>query len=195
MNVTTFVLICVTIIVIRSTIKKFAAYKEKEAEQQARSQAMVLHRPAPAEMPETPPVNVLQRHRSVPMNTKLSVRIRCPICNTRLLTSGEARGRRVICPECDHRLIVPTRRLPVVVYRPGPMEQPELPYMPPMTLSPVEPTVPLSLKFPQGTGGIQTTVTQKTADDLTKVATGGFLVAIGMVLLAIITGGRFKPGA
>jgi hypothetical protein len=129
------------------------------------------------------------------MKTKLTVRIRCPICNTRLRTSEQSRGRRLTCPACDRRLMVPTRSLPVVVYRPGPVEQPEVPYVQPMGLRPAEPTVPLELRFPHVPGGIQTTVTQKTADDIGKFAVGGFLVAIGMVVLAIITGGRFKPGA
>ena len=195
MNVTTFFLVCVTIIVISRAIKRFADHKQKEAEQLARSQAMVLHRPDPVERPEMQPVHVLQPYRSLPMNTNLTVRVRCPRCDRRLRISAKSHRRRVTCPVCDHRLIVPAANLPVVVYRTAPMEQPEAPYMQPMDFPPAEPTVPLSLRFPQGAGGIQTTVTQKTADDLTKVATGGFLVAIGMVLLAIITGGRFKPGA
>ena len=55
------------------------------------------------------------------------------------------------------------------------------------------PTVPLKVALPQNLGGIQTTVSQPTADSLAAVVTGGFLVVVGVVAAAFF--GMRRPSA
>jgi hypothetical protein len=45
-------------------------------------------------------------------------------------------------------------------------------------------TVPLKIALPENLGGIETTVTQDTANDVAKVVTGGFLVVLGIAVAA-----------
>jgi hypothetical protein len=129
------------------------------------------------------------------MSTILPVRFRCLHCQTRLRAKSALRGQEMICPNCKEFTAVPWKEL-VPSNLPVPVQQPvALPVAPSNldTVLPAEPTVPLSLTFPKGAGGVQTTVTQKTADDCAKFAVGGLLVAVGMVVLMILTGGRYKP--
>jgi phage FluMu protein Com len=131
------------------------------------------------------------------MSTILPVRFRCSQCQKRLRAKSELRGQELICPNCKDFTTVLLKglapsNLPVPVQQPLPLLAAPLKLD---TVPPGEPTVPLSLSFPKGAGGVQTTVTQKTADDCAKFAVGGLLVAVGMVVLMILTGGRFKPSS
>jgi hypothetical protein len=108
----------------------------------------------------------------------------------------------VTCPGCHESLLVlvernatfdsPQQTDPVMLPLVEPVQR-NRPMATHMPRPAPEPTVPLEVAFPNGAGSVRTVVTQKTADDVTKFAIGGFLVAIGMVLLWILTGGRFKP--
>jgi hypothetical protein len=54
-------------------------------------------------------------------------------------------------------------------------------------------TVPLKLALPKNLGGMETTVSQGTANSMAKVVTGGFLVALGVAVAAFF--GLRRPSA
>jgi len=54
-------------------------------------------------------------------------------------------------------------------------------------------TVPFKMALPKSLGGVETTVSQGTANTMAKVTTGGFLVVLGVVVAAMF--GIRRPGA
>jgi DNA-directed RNA polymerase subunit RPC12/RpoP len=138
--------------------------------------------------------SVIQRHfdkRENPMNpmnrrTQM-VRFTCSGCDSRLKSPAASAGRRGRCPECSTRMKVPARSRALAV-RPVicPVEE-NYPYVLPVWQE--QATVPLKLAMPKNLGGVETTVSQDTADDVTKVVTGGFMVILGIVV-AVILGRR-----
>jgi hypothetical protein len=118
------------------------------------------------------------------------VRFTCPSCEKRLKSLAMKAGRPCWCPKCSTRMKVPARSRALAV-RPViyPVEE-NYPYVLPVRQE--EATVPLKLAMPRNCGGIETTVSQETADSVTKVVTGGFLVVLGVIVTVIF--GR-RPSA
>jgi hypothetical protein len=119
------------------------------------------------------------------------VRLVCPGCDAPLKTPATNAGRKGRCNRCSTRMMIPGQSLPVAersLAPPVPVSSPVV--APPQ---PEQAIVPVKIALPNNLGGVETTVTQGTADSMAKVVTGGILVAAG-VALAMFFGGR-RPSA
>jgi hypothetical protein len=119
------------------------------------------------------------------------VRFACPACDKRLKSLATNAGRRCRCPHCSTRMKVPGHSRALAV-RPVVQPVPE-PYPVVAPAQQEQATVPLKLALPKNLGGIETTVSQGTANSMAKVATGGFLVVLGIAAAAFF--GFRKPSA
>lgn len=120
------------------------------------------------------------------------VRFMCPECDQRLKRPARDAGRACRCTRCSTRMKVPgqlralavrpvvhpvTERYPVVL--PARQEQAECyPFVLPVRQE--RATVPFKVALPKSLGGVETTVSQGTANSMAKVVTGGFLVVLGV---------------
>lgn len=131
------------------------------------------------------------------------IRFACASCRKQLQANATAVGRPCRCPGCRKPVQVPLMLSHEHVIPTAIAVEEEIPMaMPVRRREPLDvrkrrrrmaKTVPMGLKFPGGAGEMQTRVTQRTADDTMKFATGGFLVAVGALLVMLFTGGKIKP--
>ena len=101
------------------------------------------------------------------MSSNGMVRYACPECGKRLKSFASDAGHFATCTRCSFEMTIPQPRSVVMSAQKG------------------QATVPLKLALPENLGGIETTVSQGTANSMAKVATGGFLVALGVIVAAL----------
>jgi hypothetical protein len=145
--------------------------------------------------------------RSV-MESELMVRFDCPKCMERLMSPARMRGQRRTCPNCSTKIEVPSRSQRPAVKPVAKPEAPVVTVVPVATPVPVvklvqvpvatpakkeKPTVPFELALPNNMGGVKARVSQPTADSMFKVVVGGFLVALGVIVAAML--GLRRPSA
>jgi len=119
------------------------------------------------------------------------VRFICPGCEKVLKIQAAKAGGTCRCPRCSSRLVIPSQPQALSV---TPLVYPAPESYPMVLPAPKkQATVPLKLAMPKNLGGMETTVSQGTANSVVKVATGGFLVALGVVVAAMF--GIRRPGA
>jgi hypothetical protein len=124
-----------------------------------------------------------------PMSPTLEkVRFKCPVCERPLKAFTSVAGQEKNCPACKKRIVVPTAlvKYPLSGATPVYVQQPVA--RPPVH---AQPTVPVEIQMPGELGAFKAQVTQKTANDLTLVATGGGVLAAGVALAFwLLSGGR-----
>jgi ssDNA-binding Zn-finger/Zn-ribbon topoisomerase 1 len=109
------------------------------------------------------------------MSSTGMVRYACPDCGKRLRSFASDAGHFPTCTRCSAEMTIPE---PPKTQSVQPVDYPEV------TPAPEKKgTVPLKLSLPK-VGGMETTVSQGTANTVAKVATGGFLVALGAIVMA-----------
>jgi hypothetical protein len=125
---------------------------------------------------------------------KSIVRFACPACDRRLKAPRTTTPRRVRCPACSVRLVIggpcavpPVESALVPANYYSRMLSPVPAVVPATQIPPVLPpeqaaTVPLSIRFPNEIGGLETKVSPETANTIAKTVVGGALVAAGFVL-------------
>jgi len=114
------------------------------------------------------------------------IRFICTGCDSPLTTVETNAGQRVRCTHCSTPLTIPGQA--ALSNRPE-LNRVPVDYPVVTTAQQKQPVVPLKIALPKNLGGIETTVTQGTANSMAKVVIGGFLVAIG-VMLSMVFGGR-----
>jgi DNA-directed RNA polymerase subunit RPC12/RpoP len=113
-------------------------------------------------------------------HSKQMVRFTCPQCGKRLKSPARNGGRRCRCPRCSIRMEIPGQLRALAV---KPVVHPVAESYPVVVPARQEKaTVPLKLSLPQNLGGMETKVSQGTANSMAKVVTGGFLVVLGVVV-------------
>jgi hypothetical protein len=117
-------------------------------------------------------------------STEELIRFICPGCDTPLTTVPMNAGQRICCTHCSTGMTIPGQA-------PSMSERPVA--HPLAVTAKQKDVVPLKIALPNNLGGIESSVTQGTANGIAKVVIGGFLVAIGFVL-AMFFGSR-KPSA
>jgi hypothetical protein len=112
-------------------------------------------------------------------------KLKCPNCAKSLLAPSRIENSTFKCPACAKSfkvpMVLPVRKAampPPLEYRASPED---------------DATVPVGVTLPCGVGEVKAQVTKKTADSIILTTVGGFLVAVGMVLMAILTGGKNRP--
>ena len=84
----------------------------------------------------------------------------CPSCRRRLRTPAEFAGKPSCCPMCQSAITVPMASLPEVSNN----------------------SVPMGIRLPNNLGGLETTVSRKTADGMAQTMLGGLLVVVGVII-------------
>jgi len=115
------------------------------------------------------------------------VRFTCPECDQRLKSLATNAGRRCRCTRCSTQLKVPKHSRALAV-RPV-----AYPVVAPARRK--QTTVPFKLALPKSLGGMETTVSQGTANTTAKVVTGGFLVVVGVAVAALFGIRMPRPSA
>jgi hypothetical protein len=121
---------------------------------------------------------------------ELMVRFLCPQCKRPLKSPARTRGQLRRCPHCKDGFEVPARSLVPVTTEVDlpeslPIASPETPVAnaesPPATANPVQAKVPLSLKV-SNVLGLETSVTQGTANSIVKMIVTALIVLFGVIV-------------
>jgi hypothetical protein len=103
------------------------------------------------------------------------IRFPCPGCNRVMKAPRDVAGRTGKCPSCSTRIQIPNTSVsPASALA---VAESDIP-----TTAAPPPAVPFSVTFPKVGGGIQTQVSQETADTLAAVAVGAAAVLGGIAL-------------
>jgi hypothetical protein len=112
------------------------------------------------------------------------VRFTCSQCRKVLKSPATNAGQRCRCPQCLTPMMIPVQAGALTA---RPMVQPVRVRYPAVAPARREQgAVPFKIALPKNLGGMETTVSKGTANSMAKVVTGGFLVALGVVLTAIL---------
>ena len=107
-------------------------------------------------------------------NNQQMVRFTCPNCGQRLKIQATNAGRLCRCTRCPTRMKVPGQSR-------APAARPVVdPFIGPLPHE--RAIVPLKLTLPKNMGGMETKVSQTTANNIAKVAAGGLLAILGVVV-------------
>jgi hypothetical protein len=105
------------------------------------------------------------------------IRFDCPSCSKRIKAPAIAAGKKGSCPACSVRVAIPVAIAPVSEEVDFLIEAPSLVPAPAQA-----PTVPIKVTFPKVGGGVETQVSQQTAEICAYIAVGGVLVLAGVAL-------------